>query len=379
MMIFKSKIGLAVTALLLLPTISLAESPAGKSVMPVHKADVYIIEEPKSLPIALKYPAQIKALRKVNVVARASGVLMQKHFIEGQKVEKGDLLYSIEDDVYVAKVNVAKSSVKINQVVLNNALRSWKRIKNLFKTKTVSEDKRDATLSAYEQAIASLSLSKATLQQVQIDLDYTKVKAPVSGIVGLKQVDVGDYVSASPPEKLIEITQNNKVYVEFSMPLRDFSNIKNDRWNTPENGVISIALEIDDKAAKATGVIDFMDVNINKLTSTVKMRALVDNSDGSLMPGEFARVILNNIVQKDVITIPQKSVLQNPLGTIVFVANGGKVEVKPVVIGKETGENYIVAGGPLTSGDHVIVNNFFRVKPGADVQIDKIINDGEGK
>jgi membrane fusion protein (multidrug efflux system) len=104
------------------------------------------------------------------------------------------------------------------------------------------------------------------------------------------------------------------------------------------------------------------------------MRALVDNSDGYLMAGSFVRVVLNDIVQKNVITIPQKAVLQNPLGTIVFVEDNGKVGVKPIIIGNETGENYVVAGGPLQSGDKVIVNNFFRLKPGTDVVVDKIIN-----
>jgi membrane fusion protein (multidrug efflux system) len=105
------------------------------------------------------------------------------------------------------------------------------------------------------------------------------------------------------------------------------------------------------------------------------MRAIVDNNDSFLMPGNFIRVVLNDIVQKDVITIPQKAVIQNPLGTIVFVEKEGKAAVKPVILGQETGDKYVVAGGPLQSGDKVIVNNFFRVKPGAEVQVDKIINE----
>ncbi|WP_241086981.1 efflux RND transporter periplasmic adaptor subunit [Candidatus Vondammii sp. HM_W22] len=371
---FIQKIVLATATLLLLPMLSFAGGPGGKPNMPVPKADVFIIEVQKDLPIILKYPAQIKPFEKVNVVARASGVLEKKYFREGEKVVRGDLLYSIEDDVYVARVNVAKSSLKISQAVFNNALRSWNRIKNLFKDKIVSEDKRDTALSVYEQALASLSLSKANLEQAQIDLDYSKVKAPISGVIGLKKVDIGDFVSASPPTNLIEITHNNRVYVEFSMPLRDYSNIKNDLWITPENGHISVELEIDNNATNRTGMVDFVDVNIQKSTSTVKMRAVVENGDGYLMPGGFVRVIIHDIVQKNVITIPQKAVTQSSLGTTVFVAENGRVSVKSVILGRQTGDKYIVAGGPLTSGDQVIINNFFRLKPDAEVQIDKIIN-----
>jgi membrane fusion protein (multidrug efflux system) len=117
-----------------------------------------------------------------------------------------------------------------------------------------------------------------------------------------------------------------------------------------------------------------MDINIDKSTSTVKIRASVNNKDGYLMPGSFVRVVTNDVVQKNVITVPQKAVLQNPLGTIVFIEKNGKVGVKPIVAGRETGNNYVVAGGPLKSGDKVIINNFFRLKPGAMVDVDKVIN-----
>ncbi|RKZ80773.1 MAG: hypothetical protein DRQ35_01595 [Gammaproteobacteria bacterium] len=107
------------------------------------------------------------------------------------------------------------------------------------------------------------------------------------------------------------------------------------------------------------------------------MRALIDNKDGYLMPGGFVRIILNDIIQKNIITIPQKAVLQNPLGTIVFIVDHAHVGVKPVIVGRETGDQYIVKGGPIASGDKVIINNFFRLKPGAEVDVDKIINNEE--
>ncbi|MDQ7073547.1 MAG: efflux RND transporter periplasmic adaptor subunit [Gammaproteobacteria bacterium] len=179
-----------------------AGAPQGKPPeMPTPKADVFIVEQAKNLAISLKYPAQINAYEKVTVVARASGILQKKHFTEGQAVNKGDLLYSIEDDIYQARVNVAKASVKIYQAALDNATRSWKRIQCLFHSKTVSEDRRDSTLATYEQALASLALAKAQLKQAQIDLTYTQVKAPISGIAGLKQVDVGDFAQCNTTHK----------------------------------------------------------------------------------------------------------------------------------------------------------------------------------
>ncbi len=306
--------------------------------------------------------------------SRVLGVLENKYFQEGQKVKEGDSLYKIEDNIYKSKVNAAEASVAMSEASLNNATRNWERTKKLYASKSISDEKRDEAISAYEQATAALSLAKSQLVQAKIDLDYTNVKAPISGVVGLKLVDIGDLVTQNPPTQLVNITQNDKVFVDFSMPLSDYSNIKNNLWSLPTTGKIGVNLEIDDKPIKQQGVIDFIDININQNTSTVKMRAIIDNQDGYLMPGTFVRVVLNNIVQKNVITVPQKAVLQNPMGTIVFVENGGKVGVKPIVIGKETADKFVVAGGPLQSGDRVIVNNFFRVKPGADVIVDKIIN-----
>ena len=206
---------------------------------------------------------------------------------------------------------------------------------------------------------------------------YTKVKAPVSGITGLKQVDIGAFVSNNPPGKLVVITQNDKVYVEFSAPMSDYKKIKNHTWSIKDNTPVKVTLEVDGKLIKKEGVVDFIDVNTNNQTAIVKMRALFDNSDNFLMPGQFVRVVSNNIIQKNIITIPQKAVLQKSLGMIVFIEDHGHVDVRPVVIGNVSGDKFIVAGGPLKSGDKVIVNNFFRLKPGGKVIVDKIINPQE--
>ena len=365
---------ISTTVLLTATAVFAGGPPAGAHKMPTPKADIYVVPTPTVLPITLKYPATIEAYNEVQVVARVLGTLENKYFIEGQKVNKGDLLYSIEDDVYKAQVEAAQASLQMGKANLDNATRNWKRVKKLFSQKAISQEKRDNALSAYEQSLASVALAEAQLKQAKINLKYTKVKAPISGVTGLKQVNIGDLVSYSPPSKLVRITQNDKVYVEFSAPMSDYKKIKNHIWNIKDANQIKVSLEIDGKMYKQTGVVDFVDVNTNNQTAIVKMRAVIDNKDGYLMPGQFVRVITNNIVQNNVITIPQKAVLQNPLGTIVFIENHGHVDVRPVMLGNVSGDKFVVAGGPLKSGDRVIVNNFFRLKPGGEVVADKIIN-----
>jgi len=352
----------------------LAANTASVKKAPVFKADVYIVPKAQDLKIDLIYPAQIKSLNSVKVYSRVLGILKTKNFIEGQKVQKGDILFTIEDDLYQARVDAARANVKAGKASLGKIAKTWNRIKKLYKSKAVSTERRDDVLFDYEKSKAVLALAKAQLKQALIDLNYTKVKAPISGIVGLKSVDLGNLVTSNPPRQLVAITQNEKVYIDFSMPLSDYKNIKDGLWVIPKNGNIPVMISIDDQKAVLKGYVDFISANVDKNTSTVKMRAIVDNKDNKLIPGNFTRVSLGSIVQKNVITIPQKALLQNPLGTIVFVENKGIVGVKPVLIGNESGNRYIVIGGSLQSGDKVIVNNFFRVKPGQPIIIDKIVN-----
>ena len=364
-------------SILIVPFFAVDAEAAGQKAMqmPPPKADIYVVPQPSDLVVNLQYPAIVKAYSRVHVVARVRGILKQKLFTEGQKVKRGDILYRIEDDIYKAKVQAAKASLSMSEAVLKSATRDWKRVQKLFKQKAVSVEKRDTSLSKYEESVAAVSLAKATLKQAQIDLGYTKVQAPISGITSMKQVDVGDLVTANPATNLLEITQNDKVFVEFSMPMSDYKKIKTKQLVTKNGAPIKVKITIDNQAFTEEGVVDFVDVNTNNQTSIVKMRAVFDNSDNMLMAGEFVRVLTQNIVQKDVITIPQKAVLQNPLGTILFVAEKGHVGVRPVAVGSVSGDKFVLrAGGALKAGDKVIVNNFFRLKPGAKVVVDKTIN-----
>lgn len=372
MITLKNVIKLLATNLIVVPTLVLsADAPATQ---PAPKADVYVVPPSSNLPIDLKYPAIIKSYQEVKVYSRILGVLEKQNFVEGQKVEKGQSLFKIEDSIYQAKVEAAKASVGMAQATLGNATKNWERIKELYEKKVISTEDRDKSLSTYENALSALAQAKANLKQAQIDLDFTEVKAPISGIAGLKTTDVGNLVTSNPPTELVTISQNDKVYIEFSMPLSDYKNIKSKQWVIPENNKPSISIILDNKKLEQKGMIDFIDVNIDQNTSTVKMRGIIDNPNYSLMPGSFIRVSINDIVEKDVITIPQKALLQNPLGTVVLVEEDGKAKAVPVVIGNETGDKFVITSGNIKSGDKIIINNFFKVKAGVPVTIDKIIN-----
>ncbi|MBD3841655.1 MAG: efflux RND transporter periplasmic adaptor subunit [Campylobacterales bacterium] len=350
-----------------------ANNPTLKQ-MPAPKADVYIVPQPTQINISLTYPAIIESFQSVKVFSRASGILEKEFFKEGSFVKKGDPLFQIEPTLYKAKLQAAQAAMKIAQATLENAKKNKARIEKLYKSKSISGETYDNSLYEYEKALASLELANAQYIQAQIDLEYTDIKAPISGTIGLKKVDIGNLVTANPPQELVTINQNDKLYAIFSIPFSDYKNFKQKVWSTTNNNPIQISLQIDGQMVTNKGTIDFIDVNVDQATSTVKVKAIIDNTNQQLMAGSFARVSLTNVVQKDVLTIPQKALLQSEKGTIVFVEKDGVATVKPVIIGREQDDLYILSGGSVQSEDKVIVNNFFRVKPGQPLVVDKIIN-----
>lgn len=340
--------------------------------------DVYKVSAPKDIPVVLEYPARAKSISSVTIIARVTGTLQKKFFTEGQLIRKDDLLFKIEPDIYQAGVDNAKAQLEEATAQLNKAERDWKRMKALYDDNATSEQDKDAALSVYEIAQASVHAAKARLRQAEISLQYTDVKATNTGIAGLKLAEVGNVVNPGMP--LVTLTQIDPIYSEFSLPDTDVSQ----RWDELKMSVrpntdnkFSARLLINDKQYNKKGYVDFFDTTIDETTSSVKARAVFSNPEGQILPGQFVRVEIEGLKRKNVIAAPQKAVIQEPDGMFVYVVEDGKAMRRSVVIGDKTGENFIIEKG-LKSGDLVIVNNFFKIKPDSPVTVDTIVvNKGE--
>ena len=341
------------------------------------KVDVYTVKTAAQMPISLEYPARLKSIRSATVVSRVSGVLMTKMYEEGSFVKKGELLYQIEPDRYAALVHEHEADLELQNALLEKAKRDWARAEALYADNALSKQDYDGALSAFQTAKAGVSAAKAKLASANVDLGYTQVTAPISGIAGMKETDLGNV--ASPGTPLVTITQTDPIYAEFSIPdvdrLKAMYALQNGRWSDAAKAGLKATLRVGSFTRE--GRIDFIDPVIDSKTSSVKARAVFKNPDALLMQGAFGRITVNGFVRNSVVMVPQKAVLQNPMGTIVFVIDDGKAAVRPVKLGDTAGDNFIVDQG-LKEGDVVIVNNFFRVKPGMAVTIDKTVN-GEGK
>ncbi|MDY0265613.1 MAG: efflux RND transporter periplasmic adaptor subunit [Sulfurospirillum cavolei] len=326
------------------------------------------------VPVSLEYPAKIKSIQQINVVARVSGILEKKYFTEGNFVKAGEMLYQIDFERYEALMQEAAADVGVKEATLKQATRDWERIKTLFAQDAVSQKERDSALSAYESAIASLKASQAALKKATIDFNYTKVKAPISGMTSLNTQDIGSYVgSNSDTMTLTTITQIDPIYVEFSLPdielLKKRYVMGTGNWNSIAQAKLPVRLLTPDGSAYAKeGTLDFLDNSVDAETSTIKARATFSNPNHILIPGLFVRVNVGGLVYKDAISIPQKALLQDATGSYVYIVKEGKAHKLPVKAGTVHNDTYIIESG-LTVGDTVITNNLTKLRPGAPINV----------
>jgi len=326
------------------------------------------------VPVSLEYPAKIKSIQQINVVARVSGILEKKYFTEGNFVKAGEMLYQIDFERYEALMQEAAADVGVKEATLKQATRDWERIKTLFAQDAVSQKERDSALSAYESAIASLKASQAALKKATIDFNYTKVKAPISGMTSLNTQDIGSYVgSNSDTMTLTTITQIDPIYVEFSLPdielLKKRYVMGTGNWNSIAQAKLPVRLLTPDGSAYAKeGTLDFLDNSVDAETSTIKARATFSNPNHILIPGLFVRVNVGGLVYKDAISIPQKALLQDATGSYVYIVKEGKAHKLPVKAGTVHNDTYIIENG-LNAGDTVITNNLTKLRPGTPINV----------
>lgn len=346
-----------------------------KSVKPMPQAsmmgpvpvDIYTAKAGVTIPHKLEYPSKTKPYRTLEIIARVSGYITKINYRDGEFVNKDAILFEIEDALYAAKVKQAESAVENQSAIVKKAEGEFNRIKKLYEEKIASQQDYENAVAQYESAKALLNGFIAQLEMAKIDFGYTKVKSPISGVLSVRDVEVGSFVQNG--KKLVTIQQVNPVYVEFSVP--DMDNKKYDIVKLARSGKLKPVIEV--KNRKFIGDFDFIDSVIDPNTSTIKMRAVFSNRSNVIMPGDFIRVKIDGLTINEGIKIPTKSIIQTPIGSMVYVVNNEMVEVRNIAVVAEENE-YSVVGQGLKDNDNVIVNNIMKIRPGTPVKIDKIVN-----
>ncbi|MFQ3786753.1 efflux RND transporter periplasmic adaptor subunit [Halomonas sp. A29] len=361
---------MALAAGLLLAACGQEENPQAQQAAPErqpHPVEVVAIAR-QDIALEKSYPSMLRSDDEVTLVARITGILEQRHFEPGEQVERGQPLFSIEPDVYQATVNQHQANLQSAQAELSRAQRDAERFERLLSQNSVSQQQVDQARADLGVARAAVAQAEAALASSRIDLEYAEVTAPVSGVIGLAQVNVGNLVS--PGSVLATITPLDPLEVRFQLPQRDAFEL---RRQLADGNVESIrgVLEAPGGSGAASqtlsGRLDFLGSRVDERTSTVQASATFPNPDALVLPGQFARISLEGLKRFDVLAVPEIAITQGLMGPQVFVLDEDDVaRARTVELGEVAGPWQIIRGG-LEPGERVVVGDPAGIDPGTPI------------
>ncbi|WP_439859762.1 efflux RND transporter periplasmic adaptor subunit [Pseudomonas sp. MBLB4136] len=331
--------------------------------------------EAAPLPLVFEYAARTAGFREVQVRAQVSGILQERTYLEGSPVKQGQVMFRIDPRTYQAALARAKGALAQEQARYRQTERDLKRIRELQKKGFASESELDNAISNFEQSKANIQAAEAEVQSKQIDLDYTTVEAPISGITSKETVSEGSLMIAGDPNAslLTRITQLDPIYVNFAAPDRDVENVRGSLQSgalTLDGKQMRVEIQFGDGTRyPLEGKVDFTDSLVDRSTGTVGVRAVVPNPEQQLLPGQFVRVLVKGISLANAITVPERAVAQGPRGTFVYVVDEqGIARQRQVSTGRTANGRWVIESG-VSAGERVIVEGLPKVRPDAPVSI----------
>ncbi|MDN3556416.1 efflux RND transporter periplasmic adaptor subunit [Halomonas maura] len=318
----------------------------------------------QDIPLDKSYPAKLRSENEVTLVARVDGFLEARHFEPGALVEQGDSLYSIEPDLYQSVVAQREADLESAKAELVRAQRDANRFASLLRQNSVSRQDYDQALADQSVARATVAQAEAALANARIDLGYADVTAPVDGMIGLSQVNVGNLVTAGT--ELATITPLDPLEVRFQLPQQDAFAL---RRQLDDQAITDIGarLELPADGGSLTGHLDFLGSRVDESTSTVQAKATFANPEARVLPGQFVRVQLEGMKRFDVMAVPEIALTQGLMGPQVFVLDeDDKARARTVQLGEIAGPWQLLRDG-LESGDRVVVSDPAGLQPGTAI------------
>jgi len=336
-------------------------------------AEVGVVDvEPRSLALVLEYPAQLKGVREVEVRARVSGILLERRYDEGARVEAGEVLFRLDPDPFRAQVAQAQAALAVQEASLSQARRQRDQILPLFERNLASVRDRDNALTAFESAEAAVAAARAALRTAELELSYTDVRAPISGLTSREVRSEGSLVTAGDDSSLLTyIVQADRLYAEIAVTDSDAELVRA-ALASDHGGQVGVSIaDAQGRAIAAMGTIEFVSPRIDDATGTVAIRAVLDNPDG-IVPGRIVRARVEGVSIANSLVIPKRAVMHGAQGAYVWtVEAGGQPVPTPVELGALAGNDVVVTAG-LTAGARVIVDGVLKVRPGSPVNAVKI-------
>lgn len=346
--------------------------PGGMGGKPVAEVAALTVQ-PQTVPVTLEYTGQIAGVRDIEVRARVTGILIKRNYVEGARVKAGQSMFTIDPAPFQAALARADADLASAEARQAKAERDSARLKPLIEAHAIAQKDYDDAVSAMQIAAADVKSFRTRVTEARLNLSYTRVEAPISGIAGRLQATEGSLVSG-PNVLLTTVTQLDPIYASFGISdnerLRLDSDAAAGRLALPKDGKFDVAVKLADGSTyDKQGKMNFSDIRISTATGTSEARAELPNSRGLLRPGQFVRVALTGAKRTNAILVPQRAVLEGPQGKFVFVAGkDDKAEIHPVEVGEWSGESWVINKG-LQAGDRVIVDGVIKIGPGAPVKV----------
>jgi len=326
------------------------------------------------VPLTTEMVGETAGFREIEVRSRVSGILLKRTYVEGQPVTAGQQLFLIDPEPYKVALEQAKGTLAQEQARLNKARADRDRIIPLFKRQVVSRKDYDDTIANYEAAIASHQATQAKVKEAELNLSYTQVTAPINGMASKSSQSEGSLISTSGDNGLLTtITQYNPLYVNFSYSEQDRldfeSSVKRGTIEAKDatNWRTHIRLA-DGSVYPQAGKLNFSDNRVDPQTGTIRARAIFDNKDGALMPGQFVRMTIDLGTRTNAIVVPPRAIVQSQADRMVMVVDAdNKVTPRPVKLGPAVAEGVLIDSG-LNAGDRYIVEGLMKARPGSVVK-----------
>jgi multidrug efflux system membrane fusion protein len=318
------------------------------------------------IPIVLRALGTVTPLQTVNVKTQITGQLTEVYFQEGQMVKKGELLAQVDPRPYEVALQQAIGQQQRDEALLKNAQMDLERYRKLVQQDSIARQQYDTQMSLVRQYEAALVIDQAQVDAAKLNVTYTKIVAPLTGKIGLRMVDKGNYVTMGDASSICVIIQVQPISVLFTIP-EDSLPLVRQRLKTGENLEVRV-LDRSQKNELAVGRLDTTDNVIDLTTGTVKLRAIFDNADESLFPNQFVNVRLLADTVKDAVVVPVAAIQRGQPGTFVYLAKADdSVEIRVVELGATDGEKVAILKG-LKVGDQVVIDGVDRLRDGAKIR-----------
>jgi len=333
---------------------------------------VTLKKEPVELSVEL--PGRTAAFRIAEVRPQVSGIIHKRLFTEGSVVEAGQLLYQIDPATYQAAYDSAKAALAKAKAKERSDKIKADRYRVLVRTKAVSEQEQIEMEATWKQSVADVAAAKAALDAAKINLNYTKVTAPISGRIGKSQVTEGALVTAQQSSALATIQQLDPMYVDVNQSSTELIRLKREvaaglaEGGEQPHSAVTVILD-DGTEYGETGNLEFSDVTVNQTTGTVTLRALVANPQQELLPGMFVRARIDKGLKPDALLVPAISIQRNAKSeaTVMVVDKNSMVATKIIETDQNIGKRVLVTKG-LQAGEQIIVSGLQKVRVGMPVK-----------